>query len=258
MTKHEEYITDYSNDGEAIVLLHGFLASSMYWRRLQPLLSASGYRVITIDLLGFGKAPKPKRKTYNYNEHLAHINNAITSLKLNQPFILAGHSMGALLAMKYTKRYKHNIASLILLHPPLFTNGEQAHTVLRATGAHYRFLLDSRFRGLAWGIIRQLPYNIVSQHTKQSREGSLERVIEVAECFDDLQELEIRTLLLIGSKDRKEYLENVKGTRLSSNIMLHVKPVSHHSPLLQPNLTLQTIQRFIELQPAKLTTYCAP
>ena len=93
-------MTDFGGDGEVMILLHGFLSSSKYWRNLQPHLSAEGYRVIAIDLLGFGDAPKPKYSDYSYQEHIAYLDAVIKKLRLKQPFILIGHSMGALLATR--------------------------------------------------------------------------------------------------------------------------------------------------------------
>ena len=40
--------------GPAVLLLHGFGASSAHWRRCAPLLAARGYRVFALDLIGFG------------------------------------------------------------------------------------------------------------------------------------------------------------------------------------------------------------
>lgn len=242
----KEYITDYEGDGQVIVLLHGFLASSAYWRRLQPRLSAEGYRVITIDLLGFGNAPKPTRKIYNYHEHVEHINNALNNFKLDRPFILAGHSMGALLAMRFARVYKASVASLILLHPPLYASAEQAYKALRSTGVLYRFLFDSKFRPAAWGILRLLPiFNKTLRHNKQSREGSLKNVIEVAEGFKDLKQLDTKTLLVVGSHDRQEYLNNVRRIKLAEAVKLKILSISHHSPLLKPSLIHQTISNFV-------------
>jgi pimeloyl-ACP methyl ester carboxylesterase len=59
------YARDYGGSGEFIVLLHGFLGSKSDWRRIAPKLARAGYRVIAIDLLGFGNAPKPLSALYD-------------------------------------------------------------------------------------------------------------------------------------------------------------------------------------------------
>ena len=54
--------------GDAIVLLHGFGASSYFWRRITPALAKS-HRVIAIDLKGFGRSDKPVDGRYSVTEH---------------------------------------------------------------------------------------------------------------------------------------------------------------------------------------------
>ena len=48
------------NSSKTIVLIHGFGASAENWRGIYPSLSSEGYRVIGVDLLGFGNSQKPK------------------------------------------------------------------------------------------------------------------------------------------------------------------------------------------------------
>lgn len=43
----------------ALVLIHGFGASVYHWRYNIPALVAKGYRVLALDLLGFGLSDKP-------------------------------------------------------------------------------------------------------------------------------------------------------------------------------------------------------
>lgn len=43
----------------AIVLVHGFGASVYHWRYNIPALVEAGYRVLALDLLGFGLSDKP-------------------------------------------------------------------------------------------------------------------------------------------------------------------------------------------------------
>lgn len=43
----------------ALVLIHGFGASVYHWRYNIPALVSEGYRVLALDLLGFGLSDKP-------------------------------------------------------------------------------------------------------------------------------------------------------------------------------------------------------
>lgn len=234
MTKDIRYIKDYGGQGAPIILLHGFLASSRYWKRLQPHLARAGFRVITIDLLGFGAAPKPKKHTsYTYDEHIAHIHRCIATLSLDN-FTLAGHSMGGVLAARYAITHPEKIQQNILLNPPLYMSPDEARQTLRNTGKIYRFLLDSRFRQAGWVLLKTLAKPLVGHHNQYARHGSLHHVIERAELFSDLEKITVKTLILVGAEDRPQYLQNIYRNELGSHITIVKLPMSHHAPLFAP------------------------
>src|SRR5687768_8053800 len=53
----------YQEFGDAskptIVLIHGYTASTYVWKTAAPMLAEAGFRVIALDLLGFGFSEKP-------------------------------------------------------------------------------------------------------------------------------------------------------------------------------------------------------
>jgi pimeloyl-ACP methyl ester carboxylesterase len=240
-----KHVKDFGGNGQVIILLHGFLASSKYWARMQPFLTKAGYPVIAIDLLGFGDAPKPHDALYDYSDHIAHIDALITKLKIAQPFILVGHSMGALLAARYSNVFSNKVSALILLHPPLYATPHEAHATLRKTGMLYRFLLDSRYRRLGWALVKACAYTKIGKHTYHSRERSLRNVIEQAKIFSDLRRSATDTLLVIGLKDREEYLQNMTDAVLAETITVVKENVTHHSPVEEPALIQRHILDFI-------------
>src|SRR5665213_625136 len=74
-----------SSEAPAVLLLHGFPASSFMYRQLIPLL-ADRYRVIAPDLPGFGFTEVPPNRGYKYSfDALAHTMLAFTeALHLQQ------------------------------------------------------------------------------------------------------------------------------------------------------------------------------
>jgi cis-3-alkyl-4-acyloxetan-2-one decarboxylase len=244
-TREHKQAQDYGGSGQVIVLLHGFLASSKYWMRMQPFLTNAGYRVITVDLLGFGDAPKPHSASYNYEDHIAYIDSVITMLKITQPFVLVGHSMGALLAARYGNVFPNRVSALILLHPPLYTTPHEARATLRNTGMLYRFLLDSNYRRIGWALIKGFAYTKIGKHSRHSRERSLQNVIEQAKVFSDLKRSATDTLLIVGLRDRAEYLQNVSDALLAESVTVIKENVTHHSPIEEPALIQRRILDFI-------------
>jgi len=61
------YLDEGPAGGETLLLLHGEPTWSYLYRRMIPIFTAAGYRVIAPDLVGFGKSDKPARKSdYSY------------------------------------------------------------------------------------------------------------------------------------------------------------------------------------------------
>ncbi|MBL8498524.1 alpha/beta hydrolase [Nitrosomonas sp. JL21] len=83
--------------GEPVLLIHGFGASSYSWRHvIAPL--AQKYRVITIDLKGFGDSPKPRDDAYSVYEQARLVRNFILDNDLKNLHIV-GHSYGGGVAL---------------------------------------------------------------------------------------------------------------------------------------------------------------
>jgi pimeloyl-ACP methyl ester carboxylesterase len=78
---------------EFIVFLHGIGGTSRYWnKRVQPL--ASSYRLILVDLLGYGQSPKPWTK-YTVDRHVEELYQV---LQEHGSLTVVGHSFGAIVA----------------------------------------------------------------------------------------------------------------------------------------------------------------
>lgn len=225
---HSKDVSDYPGDGKTIILLHGFLSSKKYWSKVASLLHLDNHRVVAIDLLGFGNAIKPNDIDYSYSDHVRHIDDIIQRLGIQGEMTLVGHSMGALLAMRYSREHPERIAQLVLVSPPMYKTSLQAKSTLRETSVLYRILLDSRYRHLLWILLRTIgPF---AKHTKHSREGSLTNVIDLAHFFEDISCVIVPTLLLIGSRDRKIYLDNLNKEMLSRNVKIVIEETGHHAP----------------------------
>jgi pimeloyl-ACP methyl ester carboxylesterase len=83
--------------GPAIVLLHGFGAASGHWRKTAPRLAKEGWRVFSLDLLGFGASDQPTIPMDNrlWGRQV----NAFIEQVVQRPAVLLGNSLGALTAL---------------------------------------------------------------------------------------------------------------------------------------------------------------
>lgn len=106
---------------ENVIFLHGFLSSSSFWTEtVFPNLTEPikrDYKLFAIDLLGFGRSPKPRDCFYTLKDHLEMIEKSvICPFELNS-FHLVAHSMGCVIAMALAAKYSNCVKSITLVAP---------------------------------------------------------------------------------------------------------------------------------------------
>lgn len=77
------YVDEGESSEEVVLLIHGEPTWSYLYRKMVPIVSESGYRVIVPDLVGFGKSDKPiNQEDYTYEKHVGWISSFVESLDL--------------------------------------------------------------------------------------------------------------------------------------------------------------------------------
>ncbi len=107
-------IGDYNPHGQkTIMLLHGWPLNSRIFEYQIDVLPSLGYRVITMDIRGFGLS-QSTYDGYDYNQLAKDLYNVIQTLNLSN-IILAGFSMGGAIAVRYMSIYKEYAVSKLVL-----------------------------------------------------------------------------------------------------------------------------------------------
>ena len=101
------------------VLVHGIGNTLHSWDQLATKLP-SDVRVIGVDLLGFGKSPKPDWAKYNAKTQARSLGITLIKMGLLQRPTIVGHSLGALVAVELAKRYPLLPRRLVLCSPPFY------------------------------------------------------------------------------------------------------------------------------------------
>ena len=108
---------DQASPGRAVrplVLIHGFTGSADDWIAVTPAL-AKDRRVIAIEHRGHGDSPNYGRAAdYSFDLLLHDFEAAVDELDI-APFDLLGHSMGGIVAMRYTLAHPTSVRSLVLM-----------------------------------------------------------------------------------------------------------------------------------------------
>lgn len=111
-------------DAPAVLLLHGFGASSHMFRDLMPYL-ASGYRVVAPDLPGFGMTTANKSFRYNF-DNLATVIDAFTVAKGMNRYAMYVFDYGAPVGWRLAVRNPEKITAIVSQNGNAYEEGLSA------------------------------------------------------------------------------------------------------------------------------------
>lgn len=122
--KNHQIFSIEEGEGEPLLLIHGFPTASWDWSKMWPQLIIK-YRVITLDMLGFGFSDKPRKHSYSIAEQADCIEYLLAEKRIDQVHILS-HDYGdtvaqELLARFQTKSFSRH--SSLILKSICFLNG---------------------------------------------------------------------------------------------------------------------------------------
>ena len=101
-------------EGELILCLHGQPSWSYLYRKMIPILTGAGYRVVAPDLVGFGKSDKPTdRANYTFANHVSWMKGFIEALALTDITLIC-QDWGSLLGLRLVAENQSRFARVLL------------------------------------------------------------------------------------------------------------------------------------------------
>ena len=254
------YTETHGQGDETLVFIPGLGGTTRYW--------ASGvqsiedrYRVVLVDLLGFGESPKPWTQ-YSVERHIDALHSALADLG---PLSLIGHSLGALLTVAYAARHPEQVKNIAVIGMPYFGSQRKAYQYMRRGPVKGGYLYTNVVltmaacivtrRVLGWllpYLIRSVPREVAEDLVKHSWRSSTSSLWEVIYRYDaakdvDLLPARIGVLCIHGEQDVMAPVAAIKRLTASQpNWRLQVlSGVDHHPFLRDPKGCLALIDALV-------------
>lgn len=103
--EHQLFSVD-QGQGEPLLLIHGFPTASWDWAKMWPKL-VKNYRLLTLDMLGFGFSDKPRKHSYSIAEQADCIEHFLAEKGIANIHILS-HDYGDTVAQELLARFQTN------------------------------------------------------------------------------------------------------------------------------------------------------
>lgn len=233
----------YSEGGkgaETVLMVHGFSASADNWNRMAGKIGKH-YRVIAIDLPGWGESTRIDSAKYGYSVQVERLHQFVQNLGLRRLHLI-GHSMGGGISARYAANYPEVVITLTLIAPhgivePELSDlaqsvGRGDNWLVVTTEAGLDRLLNKAFMKRPYipgPVIKALAKEVVSRSEKTGKIFS-EIQITNPPLVDILGQITAPTLIIWGDQDRLIHVSTAQvfhhGIKNSKLVVLH----SGHMP----------------------------
>jgi pimeloyl-ACP methyl ester carboxylesterase len=134
-----------SDQGEKVVLVHGFSTPKFVWDSNVGPLTEAGYRVLAYDHYGRGLSDRPDI-TYDTHLYTRELLNLLDALDITEPVTLVGYSMGGGNVIGFAAAHPNRVKKLILIAPIGFMPEPSGLTRLVTLPGIGELLMDMNFR----------------------------------------------------------------------------------------------------------------
>jgi pimeloyl-ACP methyl ester carboxylesterase len=202
---------EQSGSGTPVLLVHGFPFSSRMWKPQLASLAGSGH-LIAPDLPGFGASPasQPPHSVERLAQDLA---NMLDSLKISEPIVLGGLSMGGYIAFTFARLFPKRLRGLMLLSTrpgadsaEAKANRDKSIAAVREQGAHvpgdgmYPKLLASTSYTKQPAVAAELK-EIMKEATSEGVIAALTAMRDRPDSTPMLAQISVPTLIVHGDED---------------------------------------------------------
>lgn len=245
-------------DGDTLVMIHGFGANRDNWLRMARHFTER-YRVIALDLPGFGESSKPDA-SYDVASQTERLHAFVTALNIEKPHLI-GNSMGGHIAALYAARYPDQVSSIALLdnagitsprmsemfqmiergqpNPLVVRKAEDFGTLMDFVFVNPPPLPDSLKRHFAaQSMANQAHYDMIFTQLRE----------QYVPLEPELPKIQVPVLVLWGDRDRVLDVSSIEVMKplLQKPTVVVMKDCGHAPMIERPEETAQHYQAFLD------------
>ena len=205
-------------NGHTVVALHGKNFCGATWEDTIRPLHDAGYRVVVPDQIGFCKSTKPDRYQFGLHQLAANTHALLQQLGIGKAVIM-GHSMGGMLAFRYTLMYPQETETLVTVNPlgfedwkaegvPVTTIDQLYEGELKTTAQSIKaYQLDTYYAGVwkpeydRWVEMLASMYEGDGKQAVAWNQALTSDMIFMQPVVYEFASIKVPTLLLVGALD---------------------------------------------------------
>ncbi|MCB0549267.1 MAG: alpha/beta hydrolase [Phaeodactylibacter sp.] len=241
--------------GTAVLLVHGFCEDHTIWEEFRTDLLEENYRVIRIDLPGFGRSETLPGASI---EQMAEAVHAVL-LRLDiKRVVFIGHSMGGYVGLVFARLYPELLMGLGLFHSHPYADSEDRKETRRKSVAFIKRQGHALFvKQLIPSFFNQKFANsnafLLEKLTYRAARGKSAGIIAAQEAMigrkDETQvltALEAPVLFIIGEEDQAVPPESIEQIHLPQAASIHIlEKVGHMGLFESRKKTQQIVRQFV-------------
>jgi len=248
----------YGNGDTTLLFVHGWCINKEYWNNQSKYFSDK-YKVVTLDLPGFGRSGK-NRSEWTFENYTDDINEFIKAEKLKN-VILIGHSMSGDILLMMDTKYPESVIGIVgvdnLKKPGVKLSEEESKQV-----EGFFAMLDSNFSGTVETYTKQTLFppsadtSIVNRVVNDFKMNDpviaakvLRSLLDVSQKERDMMQQLQHTLYLVNSDTDTTQIDSLKEYCKASAEVVYVHGTGHYPMIEKPaefNAALEKVIGMIE------------
>jgi len=221
-------------NGKSVLLLHGKNFSGAYWDKTISALVKDGYRVIIPDQIGFGKSSKPTDYQYSFHALATQTKALLDELKVEKTVVI-GHSMGGMVATRFTLMFPAMTEKLVLVNPigledwkrkvPYQTIDQNTAAESEKDAAAVRDYMSKAYFDGKWKPGYEVLIGIQAGWLAGPDKETMARVsaltsdmVVTQPVLYEFPDIKVPTLLIIGERDRTAIGKNLASPEVAKTL----------------------------------------